>query len=104
MGVVQMKAGCATRDFRWAWFRLAPGVPAWYCAGVVGTCYSQPKRQRPDGAPNMPLQPTASREIVGFLTRLLCALAAAERQPVRRQSGKARANCTLIAVLVQSTQ
>jgi hypothetical protein len=36
--------------------------------------------------PNLALQLTASREIVGFLDAILCsAFAAAECQPVRRQ-------------------
>jgi len=34
--------------------------------------------------PNPPLQPTAAREIVGFLTRFGGALAAADGQPVGR--------------------
>ena len=50
-------------------------VPVW-SADAIGT-------QTTDaGAPNMPMQPTAAREIVGFLTVVGGALAAADEQAV----------------------
>ena len=54
-------------------------VPVW-SADAIGT-------QTTDaGAPNMPMQPTAAREIVGFLTVVGGALAAADEQAVGRVS------------------
>ena len=57
-------------------------MPAWFRAGVVADAGGE--RGKATGAPNTPMQPTASREIVGFLTPCGGALAAADRHTVGR--------------------
>ena len=63
--------------------RSRPVVPAWFCAGVVGTCGWR-AREGDRSAEHAYAADRFAREIVGFLTCFGGALAAADRQTVGR--------------------